>query len=108
MFNFVQFPFKNESLKLALVYLHRFMPIFLILVVFIFGYFLLKNPISDRQYTQVQQISEQMKYRQTESMAKVLLQQDHVTTRDYFRLLHAYHTEQKSIKTYPAIQVKTR
>lgn len=106
MFNFVRFSLKSESYKVVFVYLYRFMPILLMLIVFVFGCFLLKKPISYYQYTQIQQISEQMKYNRAEAMAKLLLQQPYITTRDYFRLLHAYHTEKNSIKTYPAMQVK--
>lgn len=107
MFDFVRLVVKNESLKVASVYFYRFMPVFLMLVVFVFGYFLLKNPVSERQYIQVQQIAIQMKYPHAEAMAKLLIQQQQVTTLDYFRLLHAYHTEQKNVKSYPAVYVKT-
>ncbi|MBF7682744.1 hypothetical protein I2F27_05265 [Acinetobacter sp. B5B] len=106
MFNFIRFLPKTESLQVTLVYIHRFMPIFLVLGVFIFSYFLLKKPINGQQYTKVQQIAMQMKYPHAEVMATMLLQKQQVTTREYFRLLHAYHIEQKNIKSYPAIQLK--
>ncbi|MFT4022058.1 MAG: hypothetical protein QM666_11135 [Acinetobacter sp.] len=94
-----------ESVKTRLSFPY-YLPCFVGLMVFVvitIGFLLLDAPIDQSQYRKVQNLAAMGQYPQTQHMAKVLLQQPELATRQYLRLIHAYQFESNAIKKYPAL-----
>lgn len=61
------------------------------------------QPIKERQYSHVIQLSQQATFPHTQTLAKELLQRIQINQRAYLRLVAAQQEESAAIQYYPAV-----
>ena len=80
--------------------------LFIVLVCVVVAGSAVFRPIDTKQYQKIVQLAGQEHYPDTQDMAGHLLTQQNIYSLEYFRLLHAWQTEQAHVKEYPALKIE--
>lgn len=92
--------------KISEIKLQHYYNLFAIIIVFciiLSGFYALSRPVSVIEFQQIKKISEQAIYPKSQKLAQTILMKPEIHRDDYFKLIHAYQSEYKAIKQYPAV-----
>ncbi|WP_081406325.1 hypothetical protein [Acinetobacter sp. SFD] len=94
--------------RINLEQIYNSVVIFIVVVILFLAAFALYRPLSMSQVTQIQQLSKQQNLPQTQDMALALLEQQHIRSGQYLKLMQAYQQESLRARQLPPVSVEMR
>ncbi|AXY56846.1 hypothetical protein CDG60_09930 [Acinetobacter chinensis] len=98
----------NIKSKFSLEQIYNGVILLIVAVIMLLSVFALLRPIGSVQFENIKKLSMQQVHTQTQEMATVLMEQEHISYDEYLKLMQAHQTELHQAKQLPAMALENQ